>query len=138
MIELREHKAEVLVALAGHTAGASSGSAVLLRRAHLAVVPDLSDPDDIHTWLLERAAMREDSGAARVDADQAAFDQLLWIWHAANPVERAPGQCAACGTPFKPLVMALAVRGVAGKKTLAHTVRATVLNCLASIALLVL
>ncbi len=79
----------------------------LLRRAHLAVVPDLSDPEDIQTWLHERAAMREDSGAARVDADKAAFDQLLWIWHAANPVEHAPGQCAACGTTLGPPVMAL-------------------------------
>ena len=51
--------------------------------------------------------MREDSGAARVDADKAAFDELLRIWHAANPVEHAPGQCAACGTAFQPPVMSL-------------------------------
>ena len=79
----------------------------LLRRAHLAVVPDLGDPEDIQVWLLERAAMREDSGAARVDADKAAFDELLWIWHAANPVDHAPGQCAACGITLGPPVMAL-------------------------------
>ncbi len=51
--------------------------------------------------------MREDSGAARVDADRAAFDELLWIWYAANPVEHTPGQCAACGTTLGPPVMAL-------------------------------
>ena len=78
-----------------------------LRRAHLAVVPDLSDPEDIQVWLHERAAMREDSGAARVDADNAAFDELLWIWHAANPVEHTPGICAACGVALGPPVMAL-------------------------------
>ncbi len=80
----------------------------LLRRAHLAVVPDLSDPEDIRVWLLERAAMREvGSGTTRVDADKLVFDELLWIWHAANPVTHAPGQCAACGTAFEPPVMAL-------------------------------
>ncbi len=79
----------------------------LLRRAHLAVVPDLSDPEDIRAWLIERAAMREDSGIAHVDADKLAFDELLWIWHAANPVEHAPGICAACGTALGPPVMAL-------------------------------
>ena len=79
----------------------------LLRRARLAVVPDLTDPEDLQIWLHERAAMREDSGAARVDADRAAFDELLWIWHAANPVEHTPGQCAACGTALAPPVMAL-------------------------------
>ena len=105
MIELRARKAEVLVALAGQ--GASSGNADLLRRARLAVVPDLSDPEDIRAWLDERAAMREDSGAARVDADKAAFDELLWLWHAANPVEHTPGQCAACGVPLGAPVMAL-------------------------------
>ena len=70
-------------------------------------MPDLSDPKDIRVWLDERAAKREDSGAARVDADKAAFDQLLWIWHAANPVEHAPGKCAACGMPLGAPVMAL-------------------------------
>ncbi len=80
----------------------------LLRRAHLAVVPDLSDPKDIQTWLDERAAMREvGSGTTRVDADKLVFDELLWIWRAANPVEHAPGQCAACGTSFEPPVMSL-------------------------------
>ena len=79
----------------------------LIRRAHLAVVPDLSDPKDIRVWLDERAAKREDSGAARVDADNAAFDELLWLWCAANPVEHAPGQCAACGTTLGPPIMAL-------------------------------
>ena len=79
----------------------------LLRRAELAVVPDLSDPEDIQVWLHERGGMREDSGATRVDADKAAFDELLWIWHAANPVEHTPGQCAACGTALAPPVMAL-------------------------------
>ncbi len=79
----------------------------LLRRAHLAVVPDLSDPEDIRVWLDERAAMREDSGATRVDANKAAFDELLWIWHAANPVTLAPGRCAGCGTTLVPPVMAL-------------------------------
>ncbi len=79
----------------------------LLRRARLAVVPNLGDPADIQTWLLERAAIREDSGAARVDADKAAFDELLWIWHAANPVALTPGRCAACGTAFEPPIMAL-------------------------------
>ncbi len=81
--------------------------ASLLRRAQLAVVPDLSDPEDIQTWLIERAAMREDSGTGRVDADKLAFDELLWLWHAANPPEHTPGQCAACGTTFEPPVMAL-------------------------------
>ena len=107
MTELRAHKAEVLIALAGQTAKTSSGNADLLRRAHLAVVPNLSDPEDIRAWLLERAAMREDSGAARVEADKAAFDQLLSIWHAANPVEHAPGKCAACGITLGPPVTAL-------------------------------
>ncbi len=79
----------------------------LLRRARLAIVPDLSDPEDIRVWLDERAAMREDSGTLRVSADKAAFDELLWMWCAANPVEHAPGQCAACGTTFEPPVMAL-------------------------------
>ncbi len=51
--------------------------------------------------------MREDSGTARVDADKLVFDELLWIWHAANPVEHVPGQCAACGTAFEPPVMSL-------------------------------
>ncbi len=56
----------------------------------------------------ERAAMREvGSGTTRVDADKLAFDELLWIWHAANPVETAPGKCAACGTAFEPPVMSL-------------------------------
>ncbi len=59
--------------------------------------------DDLH----ERAAMREDSGAARTDTDNAAFDELLWLWCAANPVEHAPGQCAACGTTLGPPIMAL-------------------------------
>jgi len=70
-------------------------------------VPDLSDPEDIRVWLIERAAMREDSGALRVEADRAAFDELLWLWCAANPIEQAPGQCAACGTAVEPPTMAL-------------------------------
>ncbi len=107
MVELRAHKAEVLVALAGQTAGASSGNADLLRRAHLAVVPDLSDPEDIRAWLIEHAAMRKGSGTTRIDADRLAFDELLWLWHAANSVEHAPGQCAACGTTFEPPAMSL-------------------------------
>ncbi len=107
MVELRAHKAEVLIALAGQAARSSSGNDDLLRRTHLAVVPDLSDPEDIQTWLHERAAIREDSGAARVDADKAGFDELLWLWCAANPVEHAPGRCAACGTAFEPPVMSL-------------------------------
>ena len=80
-----------------------------MRRAHLAVVPDLSDPEDIRAWLGERAVMREvgSGGTTRVDADKLVFDELLWIWHAANPVEHAPGQCAACETAFEPPVMAL-------------------------------
>ncbi len=84
-----------------------TGVESLIRAAHLAVVPDLSDPEDIRTWLIERAAMREDSGTTRVDADRLAFDELLWLWHAANPVTLAPGQCAACGTAFEPPVMSL-------------------------------
>ncbi len=107
MVELRAHKAEVLIALAGQTAKASSGNDDLLRRAHLAVVPDLSDPEDIRAWLDERAAVREDSGTTRVDADKLAFDEMLWPWCAANPIEHAPGQCAACGTAFEPPVMSL-------------------------------
>ena len=51
--------------------------------------------------------MREDSGIDRVDADKAAFDELLWLWCAANPINHAPGQCAACGTAFEPPVMSL-------------------------------
>ncbi len=107
MTELRAHKAEVLAALTNQTATTSSGISGLLRRARLAVVPDLSDPEDIRAWLHERAAMREDSGAARTDADNTAFDELLWLWCAANPVEHAPGQCAACGTKLGPPIMAL-------------------------------
>ena len=42
-------------------------------------------------WLHERAAMREDSGIVRVDADKLVFDELLWIWHTANPIEHAHG-----------------------------------------------
>ncbi len=79
----------------------------LLCRARLAVVPDLADIEDVRVWLDERAAMREESGTTRVDADKLAFDELLWIWHAANPVEHAPGQCATCGTAFEPPVMSL-------------------------------
>ncbi len=78
-----------------------------IRAAHLAVVPDLSDAEDIRVWLDERAGMREDSGMVRVDADRLVFDELLWVWHAANPVETAPGECAACGTAFEPPVMSL-------------------------------
>ena len=100
MVELRAHKAAVIEAL-------TNGDSDLLRRAHLAVVPDLSDPEDIQVWLDERAAMREDSGTTRVDADKAAFDELLWLWCAANPAQHAPGQCAACGTAFEPPVMSL-------------------------------
>ncbi len=85
-----------------------TGVESLIRTAHLAVVPDLSDPEDIQTWLIERAAMREvGSGTTRVDADKLSFDELLWIWHAANPVAFAPGECAACGTAFEPPVMSL-------------------------------
>ena len=51
--------------------------------------------------------MRENSGTTRVDADRLVFDELLWLWHAANPIEHAPGQCAACGTAFEPPVMPL-------------------------------
>ncbi len=47
------------------------------------------------------------SSTTRVDADKLAFDELLWIWHAANPVETAPGKCAACGTAFEPPIMSL-------------------------------
>jgi hypothetical protein len=97
----------VLIALSGQTSKPSSGNDDLLRRARLAVVPDLFDPADIQVWLHERAAMREDSGTLRVDADKAAFDELLWLWCAANPAEPTPGQCAACGTTFAPPVMAL-------------------------------
>ena len=107
MTELRARKAEVLIALADQTAKPSSRNDNLLRRAHLAVVPDLSDAEDVRAWLHERAAMREDSGATRVDADKAAFDELLWIWLAANPIHHTPGQCAACGTTLGPPVMAL-------------------------------
>jgi hypothetical protein len=107
MTELRAHKAEVLAALKNQTARTSSGISGLLRRVRLAVVPDLSDPEDIRAWILERAAMREDSGAVRTDADNAAFDELLWLWCAANPVAHTPGRCAACGTALGPPVMAL-------------------------------
>ena len=107
MTELRAHKAEVLIALSGQTAKPSSGNDDLLRRARLAVVHDLSDPEDIRAWLDERAAMREDSGTPRTVADKATFDELLWLWCAANPVEHVPGQCAACGTAIKPPVMVL-------------------------------
>jgi hypothetical protein len=104
MTELRAHKAEVLVALAGRTARTSSGNS---GRARLAIVPNLSIPEDIRTWLDERAAMREDSGTPRVDADKAAFDELLWLWSAANPVEHAPGRCAACAISLGAAVMSL-------------------------------
>ncbi len=60
------------------------------------------------TAAAKRAAMREeDSGTTTVDADKPVFDELLWIWHAAQPVEHAPGQCAACGTAFEPPAMSL-------------------------------
>ena len=78
-----------------------------LIRAALAAVPDLSDPEDIRAWLDERAAMREDSGTARADAEKVAFDQLLWLWCEANPSQHTSGQCAACGTPFGAPVMSL-------------------------------
>ncbi len=107
MVELRAHKAEVLVALSDQAARSSSESDDLLRRAHLALVPDLADPEDIEVWLHERAGIREDSGAVRVAADKAAFDELLWLWCAANPIEHAPGRCAACGVAVQPPVMAL-------------------------------
>jgi len=108
MVELRAHKAEVLVVLSGQAARPSSENDDLLRRAQLAVVPDLSDPEDIRVWLHERAAMREvNLGSTRADADKLAFDELLWLWCAANPVDHAPGQCAACGTAFEPPVMSL-------------------------------
>ncbi len=108
MTELRAPKAEVLIALAGHTAKASSRNDDLLRRAHLAVVPDLSDLEDIRAWLDERAGVREvGSITTRVDADKLVFDELLWLWCAANPVAHEPGQCAACGTAFEPPVMPL-------------------------------
>ena len=48
------------------TNGIGGGSTI--RTTHLAVVPDLSDPEDIRVWLDERGAVREDSGTARVDA----------------------------------------------------------------------
>ena len=79
----------------------------LLRRAHLAIVPDLSDPGELQAWLHERAAMREDSGTVRVDADKAVFDELLWLWCAANPKEPAPGRCVSCGATLAPPVMVL-------------------------------
>ena len=79
----------------------------LLRRARLAIVPDLGDAEDVQVWLHERAAMREDSGTPRVDADKAAFDELLWLWCAANPVALTPGRCAACGAAFEPPIMSL-------------------------------
>ena len=107
MTELRAHKAEVLAALEGQAARSSSGNADLLRRASLAVVPDLADLEDVRVWLDERAAMREDSGTPRMDADKAAFDELLWLWCAANPAQHTPGRCAACGTTFEPPVMSL-------------------------------
>ncbi len=78
-----------------------------LIRAALAVVPDLSDPEDIRAWLDERAAIREDSGTARADAETVAFDQLLWLWCEANPRQHTSGQCAACGRPFGAPVMSL-------------------------------
>ena len=84
-----------------------TGGEGLIRAAHLAVVPDLADAKKIRAWLDERAAMREESGTSRADADKLAFDQLLWLWCVANPVEHAPGQCAACGTAFEPPVMSL-------------------------------
>ena len=76
-------------------------------RIVLLAVPDLSDPEDIRVWLDERAAMREDSGTARADAEKVAFDQLLWLWCEANPSQHTSGQCAACGTPFGAPVMSL-------------------------------
>jgi hypothetical protein len=100
MTELRARKAEVIAVL-------KNGNSDLLCRANLAVVPDLSDPEDIRVWLDERAAMREDSGAARVDGDKAAFDELLWLWCAANPIAHTPSRCAACGAAFEPPVMVL-------------------------------
>ena len=91
-----------LAALAGHARADAD-----IHRAHLAVVPDLDDPEDIRTWLDERAAKRVDSGIAQVDVDKLAFDELLWIWHAANPITLTPGQCAACETAFESPIMSL-------------------------------
>ena len=71
------------------------------------MVPDLADPEDIRVWLHERGGMREDSGVPRMDADKAAFDELLWLWCGANPAQHAPGKCAACGITFAPPVMSL-------------------------------
>ncbi len=105
-----------------------TGGESLIRPAHLAVVPDLSDTEDIRVWLDERAAMREDSGTTRVDADKLVFDELLWIWHAANPVETAPGQCAACGTAFEPPVMSLPA-SPAARISLATRLRPTRRRC---------
>ncbi len=64
-------------------------------------------PDGLAVDAPIHAAMREDSGAVRVDADKAAFDELLWLWCAANPIEHAPGRCAACGTAVEPPTMTL-------------------------------
>ncbi len=98
MTELRARKAEVLVALASQTARTSSGNDDLLRRAHLAVVPDLAAPEDIQAWLIERAAMREvGSGTTRVNADKLSFDELLWIWHAAPPASARPAGPRSAG-----------------------------------------
>ncbi len=89
------------------TIGAIGKGDQSLIRAALALVPDLSDPEDIRVWLDERAAMREDSGTARADAEKVAFDQLLWLWCEANPRQHTSGQCAACGTAFRAPVMSL-------------------------------
>ncbi len=89
------------------TIGAIGKGDQSLIRAALAVVPDLSDPEDIRAWLDERAAMREDSGTPRADAEKVAFDQLLWLWCEANPRQHTSGQCAACGTAFGVPVMSL-------------------------------
>ncbi len=79
----------------------------LLRRAHLVVVPDLSDPEDIQAWLIERAGARKGSGTSRTDADKLAFDQLLWLWCAANPTAHALGRCAACAVSLDAAIMIL-------------------------------
>ncbi len=55
MTELRARKAEVLIALAGQTAMPSSGNDDLLRRAHLAVVPEptsrMAARSISHVWI---------------------------------------------------------------------------------------
>ena len=63
-----------------------------------------SDPQTPQPMVIAGCGVSPDEKSLKATATAAAMG---WIWHAANPVEHAPGQCAACGTAFQPPVMTL-------------------------------